>query len=808
MFKNYITVALRNIVRNKLYAAINIIGLVMGLTIYVFSGLFVDYEYSHDDFYENSDRIYTAGVTIRPEANAGINEMNAVPPAVLPFIKAELPEIEKSARTFVKEFLFSVGEDSYYQKIRFADPDFLTIFDFDYILGDNSALSNSTGVLITESTAVKFFGDGNPLGKTITLDHKNDLKVTAVIRDLPANTHFKTYFFDNVPFEVVVSMNAMELITGVQPDTIWEELHPYNLTYMLLPENLDQNWLVNELDGIYERHFNAEQKQFVSDLFARPLIEANLSHWRLIGLPILTTIKILGLLVLIIACVNYTNLATAQSMKRTREVGLRKVLGAGKVQLLFQFIIESTTITLIAMVFTISLLEFILPLINMAMGKALTLSYAATLPWLLTTTMFVGILSGCYPAYVICKTNPIETLRDTGFKARSSAWIRGLMIGIQFAISVFMLALVFVVLSQNEQVERSSNIFPKDQIYVLEGFDIEQIAQRQELLRNEIISIAGVENFSLSYQVPYEGTQDIISVSNISNDTSSTFSFNRLMIDYEFLDTYNMSLIAGRTLSEKFPLDSQNNTSRNFNVVVNELAVQNLRFNSPQEAVGKIFYEPNGDDDVITYNIVGVIENQNILGLHNEIKPFIMLVIPEGYREASIKISASADPQIIKSIEAAWKRVNPDYPMQGRYLTETFQDLFGILELASKTLAAFALFATILASIGLFGLSAFMAEQRTKEIGIRKVHGASPPQIVHLLIWQFSKPVFWATPFALVLAYFASNQYLEFFAERIGTPYGIFLLAGLIGLVLSWITVAAHALSVARTNPINALHYE
>ncbi len=803
MLGNYIKTALRNIARNKLYSVINIIGLAMGLTIFIFGGVFADYEYSHDAFFENSQRIYTVGVSIKPEANAGINEMNAVPSAVLPFIKAELPEIESSARTVVKEILFSVGEDSYYQTLRFADPELLTIFDFDYIVGDSSALSNSTGMVITESTAFKYFGDENPIGRTITLDHKNDLTVTAVIHDLPPNTHFGSYFIEKAPFDVIVSMAAMERITDIQPDTDWEEMHPTNLTYLLLPENLDQNWLEEELDGIYERHFGDEYKQFVSDVFSKPIIDANLSYWQLIGLPIIETVEILGLLVLIIACVNYTNLATAQSMKRTREVGLRKVLGAGKVQLLLQFIIESTTITLIAMVFSISLLEFLLPLLNMVTGKALALSYQATLPWLLTTTIAVGILSGCYPAYVISKINPIETLRDTGLNGRSSIWVRGIMIGVQFTISVFMLALVLVVISQNERVERSSNIFPKDQIYVLEGFDVEQIAERQELLRNEISSIVGVENFSLSSQVPYEGTQYLIPVSTIVNDFSSSFNINRLLIDRDFLDTYNMPLIVGRMLSGDVSRDSQN-----FSVIVNELAVKNLELVNPEGAIGKVFYGSDGANGISTFTIIGVIEDKNFLGLHNEIKPFVMLTVPDGYREASIKISTDADPQIVKSIEAAWKRVIPDYPMQGRFLTETFQDLFGIFELASKVLSAFALFAFVLALIGLFGLSAFMAEQRTKEIGIRKVHGATPPQVVNLLIWQFSKPVIWATPFALGLAYLASDMYLGFFDDRIGLPYGSLIFAGAIGLLLSWLTVATHAYNVARTNPINALHYE
>ena len=460
------------------------------------------------------------------------------------------------------------------------------------------------------------------------------------------------------------------------------------------------------------------------------------------------------------------------------------------------------------MILAISFLEFVIPLFNVTTGKILTLNYIITLPWLLTTTMIVGILSGIYPTYLIIKTNPIDALHDTGLKGHSSAWIRGLMVAVQFTISVFMLALVLVIISQNKKVEESSNIFPKDQIYTLEGFDTKQIADRQEILRNEIRSIPGVENFSLSSQVPYEGTQNLFAASTIINDFTSVFFINQLVIDHEFLDTYNIPLIAGRALSNEVALDTQSSESQNFNVLVNELAVQNLNFSSPEGAIGNVFYGNSGEDVINTYTIVGVIKNQNIMGLHNKIKPFVMFIQTGGYREASIKFSASADPQIIKSIEAAWKRVIPDYPFQGRALNETFREIFDIFEMVSKSLVIFAFFAFLLALIGLFGLSAFMAEQKTKEIGLRKVHGATSLQIINLLIWQFSKPVLWAMPFALGLAYLASNTYLEFFDDRISLPYGLLLGAGLLGLVLSWVTVATHAFNIARTNPINALHYE
>lgn len=401
MFSNYVKVAIRNIARNKLYAAINIVGLAMGLSIYIFGGLFADYEYSHDAFYENSERIYTVGSVFTPEIDVGVGQLDGTVPAVTAIIRAELPEIEAVARTFYKEFLFNIGEDQYYQKLRFADPELFNIFDFDYIMGDSSALSNPTGLVITETMALKYFGADNPIGKTITLDHENDFTVSAVIGDLPANTHFNSAFFEKVPFEVIAPIGSMERIIGITPDEDWDNFSPSNLTYILLPEHLDQAWLQNQMNGIFERHFDEKQKKLYARLYVIPVVEINTSVWDAIGIPAIGVIEMLGLLVLVITCVNYTNLATAQSMKRAREVGLRKTLGAGPLQLLSQFIVESLLVTLLAMMLALSLLEFIIPLFNAATGKILNIDYISTLPWLLMTIAIVGVLSGSYPAYLL-----------------------------------------------------------------------------------------------------------------------------------------------------------------------------------------------------------------------------------------------------------------------------------------------------------------------------------------------------------------------------------------------------------------------
>jgi putative ABC transport system permease protein len=808
MFSNYIKIAIRSILKNKLYAMINILGLAIGLAVYLFGALISDYEYSHDMFFENADRVYTIRGSISSNSNLGLSQIDGVQGAVGPHIETDLVEVEAVARTIIREFLVSINEDNYYESLRFTDPELLEIFNLEFIEGEASALNGSNSIIITETIAKKYFGDENPIGKSITLDHEHDLTVAALIKDVPANSHFNSEIVMSRPLGILVPMAAIERITDFQPDTNWGNTSMGNLTYVMLPENLDQEWLQTQMDGIYDRHVPEDQRNFMAGFEVRPLSDANTAIWDMLGIPVILVVEGLGIMVLLIACVNYTNLATAQSMGRAREVGLRKTMGAGRNQLLSQFIIESLTITFFAMILALSVLELIIPLFNSATGKILTIDYITKLPMLLGTVVVVGLLAGAYPSYLITKTNPIEALRDSARKGRGASIIRSIMIGIQFTFSVCILAMVLVVYAQNEQVEESSRIFPKDQIYTLDRLDVEQMEDRHEVLRNEIMNIPYVEGFTLSSQVPYEQNNSTIRASTTLNDLENGVSINQLNIDYAFADVYDIPMAAGRNITIDNPADTHIRERGTVNVLVNELAAKQLGFESPDAAIGQVFYEDEGERGITTYTIVGVMEDRNILGLFNVVKPFFFFMRDASYRLASIKISQNAPISVVRDIEDVWHEVYPDYPMQGKFLNETFQMVYTIFDYGTKALAGFAFIALALAAFGLFGLAAFMAEQKTREIGIRKVLGANPVQIVKLLIWQFSKPVLWAIPFALLFAFYISGLYLEYFPDRISMPFEILIGAGIIGVILSWVTVATHAYKIARTNPVKALHYE
>jgi putative ABC transport system permease protein len=487
---------------------------------------------------------------------------------------------------------------------------------------------------------------------------------------------------------------------------------------------------------------------------------------------------------------------------------MRKTMGAGQRQLLTQFLVESLVITAIAMVIALAALEIIIPLLNNAANKALAINYLQTLPWLVATTVLVGLLAGLYPAWLITRASPIDALRDSARKGKKGSKVRSVMIGGQFAISAFMLALVAIVFMQNEKVKESSYEFPRSEIYTLSRLNVDSIRDRLDTLRHELEALPNVDSVAYASQVPYEQNNSSRSVSVEPGDEAGKFNLQYMSMSPEFLDTYDIQMLAGRELSREISNDAEHEDSETVNVIVNEMALEKLGISSPAAAINQRFYNFSDDGAVPEFVIVGVAPTQNITGLFNAEKPWMYLYNPEYVRIGSIRITGGNMMDVVEQIEEVWDRVIPEYPMQGRFLDDTFNDIYNILKFMNMALAGFAFMAFSLALIGLFGLAAFMATQRTKEIGVRKVLGANSFQIARLLVWQFSTPVLWALAIALPAAYFASSVYLNFFADRIHSTIPVLLAAGIVATLLAWGTVAGHAIRIARANPVLALRYE
>ena len=484
-------------------------------------------------------------------------------------------------------------------------------------------------------------------------------------------------------------------------------------------------------------------------------------------------------------------------------------MGAGRRQLLVQFLVESVVIASIAMLIAIGALEVLIPLFNNAANKVMTLNYLTTLPWLIITAILVGLCAGAYPAWLITRTSPIEALREIARRGRHGSKVRSVMIGAQFAMSAFMLAVVAIIYMQNQLVRDASYIFPRSEVYNLYRIGGDDIADRIETLRRELEAIPNVDAVAYSNQVPYEQQNSSTYVATKPGDEAGKVMIQQLRMTPEFLDVYDIPLLAGRNLDRNIANDALTDESETVNVLINELALDQFGFASADAAINQRLYDMEDPDDTLRENvIVGVVPMRNIVGFFNPDRPWIYRYWPGAMGTASLRISQGNILDTVDDIERVWEEIIPEYPMQGRFLDDIFNDVYSILRYMNLALAIFAGVALTLALIGLFGLAAFMAAQRTKEIGVRKVHGASSLQIARLLVWQFSKPVMWGLVVALPAAYFASQMYLNFFGDRIDSPIITLLLAGAAAVMLAWGTVGGHVYRVARANPILALRYE
>ena len=810
MFQSYLTIALRTLIKNKIFAAINIFGLAVGLTVYLFGGILAEYEREHDTMFSNHERIYTIGSNLSPLANLGVKSFNNTYSALGPLVGADLEEIDKFARTINRSYLISSTDKHFHETVWFADKELLDIFDFEYLHGDASALSDPKGLILTRNKAMKIFGRLDVVGETIFLNHENDLHITAVIENIPNNSHFNSAIIsDNL--DILAPLVALNRIADWDLQGNWNNLSSGNNVYIMTKQPMELRELNTKLNSIFDTHVDPEMKErFMTSIKAIPLKSAHASFWEMTGIPVLESIQILGILVLIVAIVNYTNLATAQSLGRTREVGLRKTLGASRNQLIGQFLTESLTIAFISMVFAIAFLELIIPSFNEVASKSVELNYINILPWLVSTIITVGLIAGAYPSFIITQTTPIDALANLKNKSGKGNLFRSLMIGTQFMLAIFMLAIVMIVYFQNAKVKEASEIFPKDEVLILKKLDIQSIYEREEILRRELLELEDVTHVTFTRQVPFEQSNSQRSVSLKKGDKSSEFLTNFNRIDHDFLKTFDVPLLAGRDFSSEISSDTlEAEGDRTTNVIINQLLVKRLGYSDINQAVGTIFWGANDvESEAFQYSIIGVMEDQNLLGLHNDIKPWIYIVDSRPHLFGAVRIRKGATSSVISEIEEVWKSVIPEYPIEHDFLDGLFNEIYQIYKIMNGVLAGFAGLALLLALIGLFGLSAFMARSRTKEIGVRIVLGASVQQIIRLLIWQFSKPVIWAIIFAMPMAYFAADMYLQFFAERINFQVPIIALSGTIAVALACLIISIHAIKVATTNPIKALRYE
>jgi putative ABC transport system permease protein len=812
MLSNYLKIAWRNIVGNPMFSAINIIGLSIGLACCIMITLFVRYELSYDKHWENADRTYR----VTRDFFGNNLELAAVAPPIAPLMKQDFAEVEDITRIMAPGGITLSRGDIRMREdyLVIADPNVFEFFNLEFVSGDpQSALARPTDIVMTERAVERYFGDEDPLGQTLNLMDQADVTVTAVIRDLPDNTHME--------FEIIASIAAIPLIMGPQELESWGSNNYY--TYVRLPEGFNPADLEAKFNDFLVRHWN-ENAESSSALGLQRLSDIHLTsdrdgEWRANGsIAAVYTFSAVALFVLLIAVVNFMNLTTARSTQRAREVGVRKVVGARRGQLITQFMGESIMLTAIAMLLAVAIVEIVTPVFAAYLEKPLTFSLAnpGSLATLLASIAIVGLLAGSYPALYLSKFKPAEVLKGTA-STSGSALLRKALVVFQFATSIALLIATGVVMAQMNYARNVDLGFDRSRNLVSRLPYFADFWELYEPMKAELESHPDILSAVYSSRVPSmqnndgsgyiaEGEQAVM---------ENFMGIAGIKVDYQWFDHYDVEFLAGRTFRQNEVRVAE---ATEDNPVVKSVAILNRsaarRFGwAPDEAIGKVIREPENRELTmfVDSEIVGVIPDIHFSSLHSEMKSTVYSPPDPNFgRRISVKLAAGDHRAAIEHFESVWSRLVPGEPVFWEFLDDRFDALYRSEQRQAQMFGVFAAFAIFVATLGLFGLASFTTERRTKEIGIRKVMGASVKDIVWLLTSDFTKLVLLANVIAWPVAYYFMDQWLTRFVYR--APFSdwawLFVAAALAALAAALLTISLQASRAATARPVLALRYE
>ena len=795
MLKNYLKIAFRTLNRHKGYTFINVMGLAVGIACCLLILLYVQDERSYDRFHEHADRIVR--VIGEVESNDGSWRGRAATPYLLmPLIRDEFPQVEQAVRLAQTSQLVRYDNQQFTEEnFFFADSTVFEVFSFDFIQGDPAtALQQPFSVVLTVSTAHKYFGAADPLGQTLTVDNERTFTVTGVVQDMPDNAHFH--------FDFLAALSSTRSWYSENMFTEWGSI--WNYTYLLLEENTTSDNLSAQLDAFMARHLPPEIP-FAVRLQLQPLTDIHL-HSHLFAeiepnsdISYLYIFSLVAVFILLIACINFMNLATARAAGRAREVGVRKMMGAYRGQLIRQFLSESVLMSLGATALGLALAALALPMLNAVAGKTLSLSVFSNpllAAALLGIGLLVGVLSGSYPAFFLSRFQPARVLKGQMSKqgSQGAAWLRKSLVVFQFGISIVLIVSTVIVYRQLQFAQTKNLGFDRAQtveIYLKDG----DLRDRYEALKSTFAQTAGVTHIAAASNAPPDGLNSW-RVRPQSAPPEEADLMSLMAVDYDYLETLGLHLAAGRAFSEDFPSDAEGA------ILINEAAAQKWGLDDP---VGERFRLESAD---LTAPVIGVVEDFHMASLHEEIEPVFLIIWPDWYNRLLIKIEPGQVAETMDALERQWKTFAPDWPFEYAFLDDRFDALYRAEQRLGTLFSYFAGLAIFIACLGLFGLAAFSAEQRTKEIGIRKVLGATVPQILVLLTREFVLLVLVAFVVATPLSYLAMQRWLEDFAYRTDLGMGIFILAGGLALLIALLTVSYQSLKAAVADPATSLRHE
>jgi len=809
MWRNYLNTALRNIWKNKFYSFINIFGLALGIACFLFILIFVRDELSYDRYHEHADRLY------RMHFYGSLFEQEIDIPQVGdpwgPLLQSEYPAVEQFVRLRGHgDFLVRYQDNSYREEeVVFADSTLFDLFSFRLLKGDpRTALAEPYTVVISEAVASKYFGAENPIGKALTFDNRDQYRVTGVLEAIPRNSHFE--------FDIFLSMATLEESRSDQ----WLSFNFY--TYLLLREGVDPADLEREFPQIARTYIGSQLEQFVGQSYDDFLAGGNLMEFSLFPLERIhlyshTTDELsppgdikyiyifsfIGVFILLLACINFMNLSTARSAGRAREVGMRKVVGAQRRQLVGQFLSESVFISLLALVIAAVLVFLLLPYFNDLSGKTFSRRQVAG-PWLwgvlLLVAVLVGLLAGSYPAFFLSGFQPIKVLKGKFSSRAEGAWLRNGLVVFQFAITVGLITGTIVIYDQLQYIQQKKMGYDKEHLLLLndayglgnnlDAF-VEAMRQHPQVLRASVTSYLPTPS-SRNSNAHFLGRNP---------NPEGTQVLQTWYVDHDFTETMGMKMVAGRDFSREHPGDSSA-------VVINQQAVEIFQLDEPLgKEISTFDGEADGELQFSPYRVIGVVEDFHFESVRQAIQPLIMY-LSRSSNYIALRIKGEDIPGLIATIGDRWNEMAPAQPFDYNFLDDRFEAMYESETRIGRILTVFTVLAIVIACLGLFGLATFTAEQRTKEIGIRKVLGAPVGRLFLMMTSDFARWVLLASLIALPLAYYGMSRWLEGFEYRTAIGAGSLLLALLIVLGIALLTVSYQAFRTARINPVKTLKYE
>ncbi|GAO43184.1 ABC transporter permease [Flavihumibacter petaseus] len=795
MFKNLLLVALRNFRKDKWYSLINILGLTIGITFGMFLIFYIKDELSFDKFYPNADRIYRINSIIK-EADRDTMRWAIAPFPAGPALASDYPEVEEAVR-FVGSgrTMFKNGATKLYEeKVFFADSNVFKVFQCKFIEGNpKTALQEPNTLVLSKSSAIKFFGNNQRyLGKTLENINGKVYKVTGVMEDVPRNSHFL--------FNVLVSRKTLPADFGNN----WGSFDFY--TYVLLKPGTSAAAFTHKMKPMYDKYLASifEQYNIKIRFEAQPITTIHL-HSTTVNEPeelgsmsYIYIFSAVAFFMLLIACINYMNLTTARSARRAKEIGIRKVTGSNKSQLVMQFLIESTLTAFFALLISIGLIAIFLPLFNNIAGKHisfLTLFRPDTILILLGVVLFVGIVGGSYPAFYLSKFNPISVLKGSLSKGSSNVNLRRSLVVLQFSISMIMLICTWVVYKQLNYLRSKDLGFDKDKVMNASAIIDRDIRSAVISFKNEMRKNPGVQSVSSSYGIPGGG----ISFNLFSVETKNGFTDKGVdvySVDEDYVKTLGIKMAKGRNFSGI--------ADTLHSILVNEKLVK--EFGWGEEALGKRVKYP-GDTSGNYLEVIGVVKDFNQKSLYNEIAPLILVYTRNG-NLIQMKLSGGNIPGTVAGIEKTWKNTFPDIPFQYTFLDQDFDSQYAADQKRGKIFTVFSVLTILITCLGLLGLIAFTTEQRQKEISIRKVLGASVGEIIPLVSRNFVFLVGLSCIIAFPVAGYFMTKWLKIFPYNTGLSVSPFILSALVVLLITLMTTIFHTVRAALSNPVESLRSE